>query len=175
MPESRLKKAGWFVGGGALAVLVPVIVLFLIALFLRGMVWISDKAMPWLVIATGITILIIVLVLLPMCLFRKTRGTGGAGCVYASYVFGLELWAYSCLFVVSAWGYAALVIGLFFAGVGVVPVAILAALFHREWSVLLELIFSIVLTFGTRAFGLWMASRADRAAWEAEEAALADY
>ena len=52
------------------------------------------------------------------------------------------------------------------------PVALLAAFFHREWSVLGELIFSIVLTFGTRAFGIWMATNADRAVREAEEAAL---
>jgi hypothetical protein len=110
-----------------------------------------------------------------MCLLRKTRVLGGVGCVYASWVFGAELWAYSCLFVVYAWGYGALIVGLFFAGVGVVPVAILASLFHREWSVLLELIFSIVLTFGTRAFGIWMVTKADRAARAAEEAALLEY
>jgi hypothetical protein len=90
---SRLKKTGLFIGGGAVAILVPVIGLFLIALFLRGMVWISNKAMPWLVIATGITILIVIFVLLPMCLFRKTRGLAGVGCVYASYIFGVGLWA----------------------------------------------------------------------------------
>ena len=56
------------------------------------------------------------------------------------------------------------------------PVAILAALFHREWPVLGELIFSIVLTFGTRAFGLWMVSKAEGGAREdVEAAALADY
>lgn len=175
MPESRLQKFGQALGGGALVILVPVIIVFLIALSLRGVVWISNKAILWLDIATGITFLVVTLILLPMCAFRKTRGLGGVGCVYASYVFGLELWAYSCLFVVYTWGYVALFVGLFFFAVGVVPMAILASLFHREWSVLWELIFSIVLTFGTRAFGLWIVSKSDRAARGADEAVLVDY
>ena len=171
MPESRAKRVGQTIGGGALVILVPLLGLFLIALLIRGMVWISDKAMPWLNIAAGVTLLVLLFVLLPMSAFRKTRGIGGVGCIYASYVFGVELWAYSCLFVAYTWGYVALGIGLVFAGVGVVPVALLAALFRREWSVLWELIFAVLLTFGTRSFGLWMVGKADR---DAEEAALAE-
>ena len=175
MPESRLKKAGQFIGGGAIAILVPLIGLFLILVMARGMVWASDKLMPWLSIATLMTLVIVILLLLPMCLFRKTRGIGGVGCVYASWVFGAELWAYSCLFVVSSWGYVALIIGLFFAGVGVVPVAFLSSVLHSEWSVLGELTFSTVLMFGTRAFGLWMVAKVDRAAREEEDVAVVDY
>ena len=169
MSESRLKKSGEFIGGGAIAILLPLTILFLIVLFVRGMVWMSEKALPWLLTASEISILVVIIILLPMCLFRKTRGLGGLGCFYASYVFGLELWAYSCLFVVSTWGYVALIIGLFLAGVGVVPVAMLSALFHGEWTSLLELILSVVLTFGTRAFAFWMLAKADRAAREAED------
>ena len=103
MPESRLKKAGQTIGGRAVVILIPTIGLLLIVLMARGIVWATDKLMPWLLIATGITILIVIFVLPPMCLFRKARGLGGVGCVYASWVFGTELWAYSCLFVVHAW------------------------------------------------------------------------
>jgi hypothetical protein len=81
------------------------------------------------------------------------------------------LWAYSCLFVVYAWGYGALAVGLIFAGVGVVPVALLAAIFHAEWSVLLELVVSIVLTFGTRFLGFWLTTPKQ----EIEEEVLVDY
>src|ERR1035438_6796518 len=96
--------------------------------------------MPWLVTASVIAVLVCIFIFLPLCVFRRTRPWAGAGYVYASYVFGLMLWAYSCLFVVYAWGYGALAVGLIFAGVGVVPVALLAAIFHAEWSVLLELV-----------------------------------
>lgn len=148
--ESRLKKLG-------ISALVPIVLvgaLFLVVLLLRGMVWASDKALPWLVNASAIAIFVCVFVLLPLCIFRRTRPWAGVGFVYASMLFGVMLFAYACLFVVSVWGYGALAVGLIFAGVGVVPVAILAALLHAEWSVLFELVFSVVLTFGTRYLGL---------------------
>jgi len=46
---------------------------------------------------------------------------------------------------------------------------------HSEWSVLGELTFSTVLMFGTRAFGLWMVAKVDRAAREEEDVAVVDY
>jgi hypothetical protein len=154
--ESKLKKAAFGVGGYAIGLIVVCLGLFFITLLLRGMVWASDKMMPWLVTASGIALLICIFIFLPLCIFRKTRPWAGVGYVYASYVFGVMLWAYSCLFVVYAWGYVALGIGLVFAGVGVVPMALLAALFHAEWSVLWEVVFGIVLTFGTRFLGIWL-------------------
>jgi len=154
--ESRLKKAAFGVGGYAIGLIVIALGLFAVALFLRGMVWASDKLMPWLITASGIAALICVFIFLPLCIFRKTRPWAGVGYYYASYVFGTMLFAYSCLFAVFAWGYGALAVGLIFAGVGVVPVALLAALFHSEWSVLWELIFGILLTFGTRFLGIWL-------------------
>src|SRR5580698_8463744 len=169
--ESKLKKAAFGVGGYAVGLIVICVVLFFIALFLRGMVWALDKMMPWLVTASGIALLVCIFIFLPLCIFRRTRPWAGVGYVYASYVFGLMLWAYSCLFVVYAWGYGALAVGLIFAGVGVVPVALLAAIFHAEWSVLLELVVSIVLTFGTRFLGLWLTTPKQ----EIEEEVLVDY
>jgi hypothetical protein len=169
--ESKLKKAAFGVGGYAVGLIVICVVLFFIALLLRGMVWASDKMMPWLVTASGIALLVCICIFLPLCIFRRTRPWAGVGYVYASYVFGLMLWAYSCLFVVYAWGYGALAVGLIFAGVGVVPVALLAAIFHAEWSVLLELVVSIVLTFGTRFLGLWLTTPKQ----EAGEEVLVDY
>jgi hypothetical protein len=125
--ESRLKKA-FGVGGYAVGLIVVGLGLFLIALLLRGMVWASDKLMPWLVTASGITLLICIFILVRLCMFRRSRPWAGVGYYYASYVFGTMLFAYSCLFVVFAWGYGALAIGLIFAGIGVVPVAVLAAM-----------------------------------------------
>jgi type IV secretory pathway VirB2 component (pilin) len=55
--------------------------------------------------------------------------------------------------------------------VGVVPVALLAAIFHAEWAVLLEVVVGIVLTFGTRFLGLWLTTPKQ----ETEEEGLVDY
>jgi hypothetical protein len=165
--ESRLKKAGMFAVG-------PLIFVGFIALavvLLVGMIWASAKALPYLVTASEIAIVVCVFVFLPLCIFRKTRPWAGVAFYYASYVFGTMLFAYSCLFVVDVWGAAGLVIGLMFAGVGVVPVALLAAVLHANWSVLAELAIDIVLTFGTRALGLYLSRATEpEPVWEDEVA-----
>ena len=168
MPESRLKKAAFGLGSYAIGLIVVCLVLFLIALLLRGMVWAADKLMPWLVTASGYALLVCIFIFLPLCIFRRTRPWAGVGFVYASLLFGAMLFAYSCLFVVFAWGYGALAIGLIFAGVGVVPVALLAAIFHGEWTIFWEILFGVVLTFGPRILGGWLTR-------PREEEVVADY
>jgi hypothetical protein len=150
VPLTRLKQAAFGVGGYAVLLIVICLVLFVVALLLRGMVWAADKLMPWLVNASTYALLVCILVFLPLCAFRRTRPWAGIGFVYASLLFGAMLFAYSSLFVVFAWGYGALAIGLLFAGVGVVPVALLAAIFRGEWAVFWELIFV------PRILGTWL-------------------
>jgi hypothetical protein len=168
VPESRLKKAAFGLGSYATGLIVVCLVLFLIALMLRGMVWAADKLMPWLVTASGYALLVCIFIFLPLCIFRRTRPWAGVGFVYASLLFGAMLFVYSCLFVVFAWGYGALAIGKIFAGVGVVPLALLAAIFHGEWTIFWEILFGVVLTFGPRIIGTWLTS-------PKEEEVLADY
>jgi hypothetical protein len=129
---------------------------YLAVLMVRGAVWAADKALPWLYSASEIAILVCVFVLLPLCLFKKARPVAGFAFYAVSFLFGAMLLAYSCLFVVSTWGYGALIVGLLFAGVGVFPVALLAALIHLEGWVVLDLLIGLALTFGTRFFGLYL-------------------
>ncbi len=168
MPDSRLKKTAYGIGSYAIGLIVICLILFLVALMLRGMVWAADKLMPWLVTASTYALLVCIFIFLPLCIFRKTRPWAGVGFVYASLLFGAMLFAYSCLFVVFAWGYGALAVGLILAGVGVVPVALLAAIFHGEWTVFWELLFGVVLTFGPRVLGTWLTT-------PKEERVLEDY
>jgi hypothetical protein len=148
--QSRLKN--WSMS--VLGFLLMIVALVVVSLFLRGMVWAFDKVLPWLNTASEIAFGICVFVVAPLCIPRKTRPWAGVAFVYASFLFGAMLFAYACLFVVYVWGYVGLVIGLIFAGVGVVPVALLAALLHANWSVLFDLAFGVVLTFGTRWLGM---------------------
>jgi hypothetical protein len=148
--DSALKKVGYFVIFWAIMLLV----FLLIGVLLRGMVWASEKVLPWLTDAVRIAFDICVLVFAPLCIFRKTRPWAGLGYYLASYLFGTLLFAVSCIVCVQLWGYGALFIGLFLAGVGVVLVALLAAIFHGAWSLFWDLIFGVVLTFGTRYVGV---------------------
>jgi hypothetical protein len=150
--ESRLKN----VSVSALFPIGGVAVVLLTVLMLRGVVWVSGKVLPWLFAASEYTIGICIFILLPLCIFRKARPYVGVAFVWASLVFGAVLFAYSCVFVVNVWGYGGLAIGLIFAGVGVVPLALLAALVHAQWSSLFDLSLQIVLMFGTRFLGAWL-------------------
>jgi hypothetical protein len=134
-------------------------VFLLIAVLLRGIVWASDKALPWLLLAGSRTFDICFFVFVPLCILRKTRPWAGFGFYLASYVFGITLWAFSCIVVVGHWGYVGLIVGLLLAGVGVFPVAFLAVLLHAEWYIVSELTIGLVLTFGTRYLGVRLSER----------------
>lgn len=152
--ESRLKKAGSF--GFGLVIMVAIFLI--IGLFLRGMVWASEKALPWLIDAGRIAFDICVLGLLPLCIFRRTRPWAGFGFYVASFLFGTVLFAFSCLVVVQIWGYGGLIFGLLLAGVGVVPVAFLATLVHAAWPLFWDVVFGTVLTFGSRFLGIYLST-----------------
>jgi hypothetical protein len=154
--ESRLKTLGL----GALVPLGILAALALVALLLRGMVWASEKALPWLTTSSEIALGICVFILLPLCISRRTRPWAGFGFYFASYLFGMCLFAFACIVDVQIWGYGGLAVGLVFAGIGVVPVAILATLLHAEWQWLLNLFISIIITFGARALGIWLTTPA---------------
>jgi hypothetical protein len=142
-----------FVAFAALAALI-----YFAVLMVRGTVWAADKALPWLLSASEIAILVCLFVLAPLCLFKKARPVAGFAFYVVSFLFGAMLFAYCCLFIVYTWGYGALIVGLLFAGVGVFPVALLAALIHLEGWVVLDLLLGLLLTFGTRFLGVYLIS-----------------
>ena len=53
------------------------------------------------------------------------------------------------------------IIGLMIAGVGIVPVGMLAVLLQGEWQALIAFVILILLTFGLRALGFWLAKKVD--------------
>lgn len=67
-------------------------------------------------------------------LARRLRGICGSVMFVASFVFGIDLWIWSLVSVLHCWGRIAAVIGILLAGVGVVPMALVATLFSRAWS-----------------------------------------
>lgn len=108
MNKDSVKAAGGFL----LFIVGIAVMLFITVLLSRGMVWVSEKATPWLITASEIAFAVCVFVLLPLCIFRETRPWAAIGFYYASYVFGATLWAFSCIVCVDLWGYGALFVGL---------------------------------------------------------------
>jgi len=130
-------------------------------LFIEGGAWLSAKVYPWVSRVFAWTLLIALVVLLPLALFRKTRAFAGSGIYTASFVFGITLWVWGFLLTYTLWGHTAVFIGLFMAGVGVVPIAMLATLFKGWWSMCGELILLTVITFGARAFGIYLVAKSE--------------
>ncbi len=154
-PIRALKNLGY------LALYLALLVgLFLVgAMFLRGGVWLSERITPWLFTTSWVVLVLAVLGLLPLCVSKETRGVGGLGLTFVSYVFGATLWFWSLLITYTLWGWVALIIGLVIAGVGVLPIALLATAIKGEWTVFGELLFLMVATFGTRGMGLYFVNR----------------
>ena len=151
-----LKSVGWSIA--AIAIMGVLLVLAGSAIY--GLAWISDQIFPWVVWVFWITLAIALLVLGPLAVFSRTRMFAAYGLAVCSVVFGISAWIFSMVVAYNLWGLVALVIGLVFAGVGVVPVAFLAALFKGEWVILLMVVVLVALTFGSRLLALYLEQKA---------------
>ncbi len=125
---------------------------------LYGLPWISIKIYPSTNKLSGICFFI-VLFTLPFAFIKKLRRFVGTLVFVSSYVFGLNLWLFSTLITYSLWGVFGLLIGLIIFGVGVVPIAFLSSAFKGLWSTVSDIIFGLILTFGTRMLGLFIISK----------------
>lgn len=155
--KEKLKNLGYYVLGIAGLLLLALVSVAMI----KGAVWIGEHALQWLINFSWIVFAINLFILLPLGLFRKTGIAGGMGMYISSYVFGLTLWFLGLLLTYFTWGFLGIFIGLLLGGVGVVPVAMLAMLLNSEFFTLVVLIVLTILTFGARALGIYLTSRAE--------------
>jgi len=151
-----------FIGYGASGILLFLgFILFsflLISIFLKGGLWLSIILYPWLVKISLITFITSILILLPLSIFKKTRAISGTGFIIASFIFGATTWIWSFLLTYMFWGFWGLIIGLCVAGIGVTPIAMLAALLNGEWAVLWQLVLLIIFTLGFGFFAIYIKS-----------------
>jgi hypothetical protein len=160
--KEKLKTAGSVLLGIAISAGLLLLAVFII----KGGLWLSQIIYPWLETIFAIAFFGSILLFLPLAFIRKTRGFSAVGLLVASYVFGATLWVWAFLLTYSIWGFTALLIGLFMAGVGVVPIAMLATLFNGEWSMLGQLILLLVFTFGSRGLSLYLAEKGETQFYE---------
>jgi hypothetical protein len=83
-------------------------------------------------------------------LIRRWRHYCGLALFVASWVIGFDLWLWSFGEVLHLWGAVATAIGVLLAGVGIVPMAIIAAIFHQKWSVAGFLLMQIAIVYVCR-------------------------
>ena len=130
--------------------------------FILGGVWVSKHLLPWLSVISLVVFAIVIFVLLPLAIPRATRGFSSISILIASYVFGATLWMYGLLLTYFTWGIVAVIIGLVFFGVGVVPIALLATLFKGMWGPFFTLVLLAIATYGCRVGALSLAESADK-------------
>jgi hypothetical protein len=99
------------------------------------------------------------LILVPLAVFHPTQGFAGIGLFIASRIFGLLLWMTGLLLTYTIWGMTAVLIGLCFFGVGVVPMALLATLFNALWPASFGIILLLCATFGSRFMAAYVLSK----------------
>ena len=143
---NTLKAIGGFVLGLIGMVAVTMIMLMLV----RGGTWLADKAYPWLIVVFAVALVVCLFILLPLAIFRRTRGFSGLGIYIASYAFGLTLWVWCLLTTYTLWGLVAVVVGVLMAGVGIFPIAIIACITKGLWGIALQMFFVALLTWGAR-------------------------
>lgn len=158
----KLKNLGRGIFGTAFFVIIVLLSGLLIGLFIHGGAWLNAKIYPFLVVIFVITFGIALFILTPISIFKKARGFAGNGLVISSFIFGLTLWVWSFLLAYIIWGGLGIFIGLSLFGVGVVPIAMLATLSKGMWTILGQLIFLIILYFGSRFFGVFLTESYNR-------------
>lgn len=121
------------------------------------------KAYYFMLPVAWIGLTIVILILLPLAIFRGTRGFAGMGIYFFSWVVGITTWFLGAAIAFYAWGWWGLIIGILLFGVGVVPVGILAAFFSLKiTSMWVSLIVMCLITYVFRLIGIsFMASTED--------------
>lgn len=121
------------------------------------------KAYTFLLPFSWIVVAIVVVILLPLAIFKATRGIAGTGIFFSSYVFGITTWFLGAAVTFATWGWSAVIIGLLLGGVGVVPIGILAAFISLSQPFLgLSLVVMVVIVFAARIGGMSLAESAER-------------
>lgn len=163
--NKSMKEAIKSIGGFIIGIAIMVGLIFLVGILIVGGVALAGKIFPFLVKVANVVTVLLVFILVPMAFYKKTRMYAGMGMYFSSYIFGFTLWIYSALVAYVFWGFLALFIGLFLMGIGVLPIAFLASLFNGEWTILGNLVYMAVLTYGSRILGRHIAEKAEQNSW----------
>lgn len=148
------KIKGMGIGLGVVALLIASLIIPVI--FIVGITRISFFVAPWLRPAFNVTLFVCIFLLGPLAIFRKTRAFSASCMMVATFIFGAILWIASIIVTLYLWGIGSVIFGLLLSGVGIVPVAMAAALFHAQWSVLGSIAIMLGATIGAGVLSLWI-------------------
>ena len=133
--------------------------------FVMGAAWASEKLLPLFSNLSFIIFGMLMLVVPPLAVLRATRRLSSKALFGMSYVFGITLWMEGLLLCLTTWGIVAVFVGIMLAGVGIVPIAMLATMVDGKWGYFIELTLLTVATFGTRIGAMLLAESVEERPW----------
>lgn len=98
------------------------------------------------------------LLLLPLGIFRKTRGFAGTILTIIGIITGFYVLIVSAIYLYAIWGKLGFTIGLF-TGPFIVVVSLIATIFDAAWSKLWYLVLFIAITAAQIGAGSWFTSK----------------
>jgi hypothetical protein len=162
---ARLKDMGSIIAG--FAVLVGIVAIGFA--LLTGAAEFSLWVLEWTFSSFWIALLVSIVLLAPLSLIPSARGFSAIGFMLASIAFSTILWLWGMAYTYSVWGMLGVVIGLVLLGIGVVPVAMVAALIYGDWPTLGMFVVTGIASIGFRGFSGWLAEKADERAYAMAE------
>jgi hypothetical protein len=122
--------------------------------------WLGDHVLGPLIFSALIVLVVDLVLLLPLATIRSCRPYSAIGLMLSSWVFGLQVFVSSLVLLFFLWGTWGVFIGLLLGGFGVIPLALLAVIIHKEWAELFTLSISIVVFLAAKFFAIFLASKA---------------
>lgn len=132
------------------------------ALIFEGTAYVVAAILPYLATAVTYVLPVFGMVLFPLTAFKLTRKFAIVAIFGCTYIFGAFLWCFGFIVAYSYWGFTGIIIGLVLGGVGVVPVAFVAAIWHGAWNIVFNLVIGSVLVIGGRMFVIYKAEQIDQ-------------
>lgn len=135
---------------------IPIVLLIA---FVKSIAWIVEVLLPilgWI----GAIGLLLVPVFLLLSIPRITRGWAGLGITFSSYAVGIGIWVWSFVMAYAMAGVFWIVVGLMFAGVGVVAVAAIASALRGEWFVFIQIVVGVIVVYALRMLGAYLIDKA---------------
>lgn len=125
-----------------LLMVISLLIGFVVAvmLMLKGVIWLSTNIYPVVSDLAAVALIVLLPCSLLLAIFKKTSAVAGIGLLITFFTLGISVWLWSVLLAHSLAGIAWMIAGIVCLGVGVIPIAMIAAMFHAEWAVLLQLI-----------------------------------
>lgn len=120
-------------------------------------IWVLKLTFP----AFAITFLASLFLLAPLSLIPAARGVSAVGFMIAYFIFSVSLWLFGMAYTYTVWGIFGVIFGLMLAGVGVVPIAMLASLLHGDWGNLGAFIFAAIVTISSKMLSIRLAQMVD--------------